>query len=43
MVGNIRVYQLSPDSQKQITQVNFLEAHDGKVTCIQYSTPYTPS
>lgn len=40
MVGNIRVYQLDPYNQQQITQVNFIEAHEGKVVALKFSEPF---
>lgn len=39
MIGNIRVYQLTADITS-INQVTFIEAHEGKVTALQYSQPY---
>eukprot|EP00347_Sterkiella_histriomuscorum_P016249 403353917 len=40
MLGNIRFYQMSPDNHQYLHQVNFIEAHEGKVVALQYSEPF---
>jgi hypothetical protein len=37
MIGNIRIYQLSSENNSSIHEINFIEAHEGKVQALKYS------
>lgn len=40
LMGNIRIYQMSNDNHQYLHQVNFIEAHEGKVVAVQFSEPF---
>lgn len=40
IMGNIRIYQLSSDNQQSLYEVNFVEAHEGKIVSLSYSEPF---
>ncbi|CDW83913.1 mitogen-activated protein kinase-binding protein 1 isoform x4 [Stylonychia lemnae] len=40
MVGNLRLYQMSADNHQYLHQINYVEAHEGKVVTLQYSEPF---
>jgi hypothetical protein len=41
MIGNIRIYQLNSENNQSIHEINFIEAHEGKVVALSYSQPFT--
>ena len=43
MIGNIRIYEISPDNHQYLKYVNYIEAHEGKVAALQYSEPFNMS
>lgn len=40
MMGNIRIYSVNNENLSTIHEVNFVEAHEGKVVALCYSEPF---